>query len=62
MYATGCSKSGDIEKQGAGDMGRIEVDRLPKRAERNKEVGENANTTTTIWEDCMKRDLRKVEE
>ena len=47
----------------AGHMVRMKDDKLPKRAESNKQEGSRKRGRPQLrWEDCVKRDLRKAEE
>ena len=44
-------------------MARMKDDKLPKRAETNKQEGSRKRGRPQLrWEDCVKRDLRKAEE
>ena len=47
----------------AGHMVRMNDDKLPKTAETKKQEGSRKRERPQLrWEDCVKRDLRKVEE
>ena len=47
----------------AGHMVRMKDDKLPKRAETNKQEGSRKRGRPQLrWEDCVKRDLRKAEQ
>ena len=49
----------------AGPLVQMEEDRLPKRAEAVKQRGRMKGSRPQChvrWEDCVKRDVRKVEE
>ena len=47
----------------AGHMVRMKDDKLPKRSETKKQEGcKKRGRPQLIWEDCVKRDLRKAEE
>ena len=46
----------------AGHMVRMKDDKLPKRSETKKQGFRKRGRPQLIWEDCVKRDLRKAEE
>ena len=47
----------------AGHMVRMKEDKLPKRSQTKKKEGfRKRGRLQLIWEDCVKRDLRKAKE
>ena len=47
----------------AGHMVRMKEDKLPKRSQTKKQEGfRKQGRPQLIWEDCVKRDLRKAKE